>query len=167
MKQKLADGQAIILKANFSLRMKIGRGAIAPGIMLACRRLVEENAFDFKPMAREFLKTIQIEIENLGTGRTDHAQALESLCVQMMQFKANAATFRYPLLSEIAQKILIFLEELEELDTPALEIIDAFQHTAERLLARQDGHILDKRARAIPDEFEKAFDRYRKIKALH
>lgn len=164
MRNKPKAGQVVILKANFALRMKIGKGGIAPKVLLACRRVMEENAFDFAPMARDILKTILSEIERLKTQKRTHKEALETLRIQVMQFKANAATFRYPLLSEIAHKLLDFLDQIDELDTPAIEIIMVFHDTAEKLLVRRDENRSDPRTRKIPEEFEKAFERYWKRK---
>ncbi len=165
MQGKPKSGHVVILKANFALRMKIGKGGIAPKVLLACRRVMEENAFDFTPMARDILKTILSEIEKLQANKRSHEEALSTLRIQVMQFKANAATFRYPLLSEIAHKLLDFLDEINELDASAIEIIMAFHDTAEKLLVRRDENRTDPRTRRIPEEFEKAFARYWKRKA--
>lgn len=164
MKNKPKTEQVVILKANFALRMRIGKGAIAPKVLLACRRVMEENAFDFTPMARDILKTILSEIEMLQANKRTHEETLGALRIQVMQFKANAATFRYPLLSEIAHKLLDFLDEINELDASAVEIVMAFHNTAEKLLVRRDENHTDSRARKIPEEFEKAFERYWKRK---
>lgn len=164
MRNKPKSGQVVILKANFALRMKIGKGGIAPKVLLACRRVMEENAFDFAPMARDILKTILSEIERMRANKRSHDEALNALRIQVMQFKANAATFRYPLLSEIAHKLLDFLDQIDQLDAPAIEIVLAFHDTAEKLLVRRDENRTDSRTRKIPKEFERAFERYWKRK---
>ena len=152
--------QVVILKANFALRMKIGEGGVAPRLLLKCRQVMEENAYDFIPMGRQTLKTIRTVLKKCRTSTITKTEALEQLRIHLMLFKANAAIFHHPLLSDIAQKNLDFLEKLEELDELSLTIVQGFHDTAEKLLAQRDEKLRKASAHAIPEEFERAFERY-------
>lgn len=162
---ELKKDHVIILKANFSLRMKVGEGTIAPKVLLDCARLVEENAFDFRPLGRDIIKTIRSEIKHgYSQDKTDQTQLLDTILVQLMQFKANAAVFHHPVLSEIAEKLLYFFDNVKQFDQESVEILHAFCDAADKLLARENSaYGSDKPAiRQIAKEFENAFLRYRK-----
>ena len=155
-----SNQKVIIIKANFALRSKIGSGKIAPKAILACQQVMESNAYDFKTMAGDLLKAIHSVTQKLGSGRLTRDQALEDLRILVMQFKANAAAFHYPLLSEIAQQVFDFLENIKVLDEPVLEIIAAFHETSGKLLEKEIRGKSDTRAKKIPAEFKKACERY-------
>ncbi|MBK6895783.1 MAG: hypothetical protein IPH06_04250 [Alphaproteobacteria bacterium] len=155
-----SNHRAIIIKANFALRTKIGRGKIPPSAILACTQLMESNAFDFQSLASDLLRGMRQTIEKFHAERLSGQEALSDLRNRIMQFKGNAATFHYPLLTDIAQIVLDLIENIEELDAPALEIITAFEDTATKLLHRQIRGKSDTRSAKIPAEFRKACERY-------
>lgn len=167
MTRSESNHNTIIIKANFALRTKIGRGKISPAAILACTQLMESNAFDFQNLAGDLLKEIRDTLQKSEAAHITRGYALGKLRTQIMQFKANAAPFHYPLLTEIAQIVLDLIENIEELDAPALEIVAAFEETATKLLQKQIRGKSDTRSAKIPQEFRKACERYwsRKQKA--
>ncbi len=155
-----SNHNVIIIKANFALRSKIGRGKISPAAILACAQLMDSNAFDFQNLAGDLLTEIRDTRAKFETGRLSDEDALGKLRTQIMQFKANAAPFHYPLLTEIAQIVLDLIENIEKLDPPSLEIIAAFEDTATKLLQKQIRGKTDTRTAKVPQEFRKACERY-------
>lgn len=155
-----SNHNVIIIKANFALRTKIGRGKVSPTAILACTQLMESNAFDFQNLAGDLLADIRDTLAKFENGRLSDEDALAKLRTQIMQFKANAAPFHYPLLTEIAQIVLDLIENIEDLDTPALEIVAAFEDTSAKLLQKQVRGKSGTRSSKIPAEFRKACERY-------
>lgn len=123
--------KAEFIKPSYSIKNKVGDGGLSDDILDKAQKLVEENTVEFEPLANIYLSSLMNGIENAkGYGPADDAEhALSYIIYPTMQLKANGGMFHYPLITQIADKLVQFLEVIESPDIEAVEIILAFHTT--------------------------------------
>jgi hypothetical protein len=123
--------RAEFIKPPNVLKQKAGSGGVSDAILDKAQKLLEENTLEFEPLGTMYLGALMGGIEKAKgySHANDVEEIMASMLYPAMQLKANGGMFRYNLVSEIADKLIHFLEVLEEPDIEAVEIILAF-HTA-------------------------------------
>lgn len=113
------------------LKEKVGTGGLSEDILDKAQKLLEENTVNFDPLANMYLDTLMQGIEAAkGFGPADDIEyVISCMLYPAMQLKANGGMFHYNLVTQIADKLVQFLEVLEEPDISAVEIILAFHTT--------------------------------------
>lgn len=123
--------RAEFIKPPNTLKAKVGSGGLSEDILNKAQALLENNTVDFLPLAEMYLGSMMKGIENAKN--TLHENDLEYTISLMlypaMQLKANGGMFHYPLVTRIADKLIQFLEVLDDLDIEAVEIVLAFHTT--------------------------------------
>lgn len=114
-----------------TLKQKVGSGGISDEILNKAQELLENNTVDFLPLGEMYLNTLMKGIEKTKNAHPD--EDTEHLITLMlypgMQLKANGGMFHYPLVTKIADKLIQFLEVIDEPDNEAIEIVMAFHTT--------------------------------------
>ncbi|MEK7802021.1 MAG: hypothetical protein AAB276_06165 [Pseudomonadota bacterium] len=121
------------------LKKKVGTGGLSENILNKAQALLEDNTIDFRPLGEMYLESIMKGILSVEeNGKTSNKEdAFASILFPTVQLKANGGMFHYPLITRIADRLIQFLEVLEDLDTEALEIIKAFHTTIRAILLGQ------------------------------
>lgn len=131
-------------KADFhmpanTLKVKVGNGGLSEDILNKAQALLENNTVDFRPLGEMYLDALTKGIEQARTPprdmETEHIIA--AILYPAMQLKANGGMFHYPLITNIADKLIQFLEVITTVDAAALEIILAFHTTIRAVLLGQ------------------------------
>lgn len=123
---------------------------------------VDENEVDFEPIARDLLLKMREDLDRARAGKMSQAELVENLTQPVMELKANAATFKYPLISILMNILLNFLETLEKLNDDALDIAEVNYTTVKAVLAHKLKDESDPRAQLFIKELQGAISRYRK-----
>lgn len=165
MKSNEASGQHRGVKyhnpANI-LRQKVGKGGLDPEILRMAEEFIASNQIDFTPHAEKILAKLAAAIREAKTKDRAERDVINTIAGPIMELKANGAMFRYFLVTEIADVMLNFLENITELNDDAFEIIGVHQKTLEAILANVlmgDG---GREGRALAQELYDACNRYRK-----
>lgn len=113
------------------LKEKVGTGGLSEEILQKAQDLLEHNTVEFAPLGEIYLANLERGIEGCkkATPRDDKEQLIYSMLYPVMQLKANGGMFHYHLITTIADKLIQFLEVIEEPDIESIEIVMAF-HTA-------------------------------------
>ena len=121
------------------LKEKAGSGGLGDDILNKAQKLLEESTVDFAPLCNMYLETLQQGIDMAkDTGPTEDVEHIMShMIYPAMQLKANGGMFHYNLITAIADKLIQFLEVLEEPDIGAIEIIMAFHTTIRAVIQGQ------------------------------
>jgi hypothetical protein len=77
-----------------------------------------------------------------------------------MELKANAATFRYSLIGNLANIMLSFLESLTVMDKDAIEIVKAHHSTLHMIIVRKMTGDGGEGGKQLQKELQQACDRY-------
>lgn len=126
---KIHEAQAI-------LQQKAGKGPFDPDLIKKAQEYIEENDVDFTPLGFEFLNNLKNVLQQAETSKTAATinEYQESLIKPVMELKANAAIFHYPLIGDLANIMLDFLESIEILDGDAIEIVKAHHDTLSAII---------------------------------
>lgn len=131
--------KAEFIKPPNTLKQKVGNGGLSDEILTKAQKLLEENTVDFRPLANMYLMSLMngIEMAKGYSHADDTEQVIASMLYPAMQLKANGGMFRYNLVTKIADKMIQFLEVIEEPDIEAVEIVLAFHTTLEAVIQSQ------------------------------
>lgn len=123
--------KAEFIRPPNTLKAKVGSGGLGEDILLKAQALLENNAVDFRPLAEMYLKSLMKGIDQAS--EPENERDIETIIAGMlypaMQLKANGGMFHYPLVTMISDKLVQFLEVLEDPDLDAVEIVLAFHTT--------------------------------------
>ncbi|MCB9983937.1 MAG: hypothetical protein H6861_09775 [Rhodospirillales bacterium] len=122
------------------LKQKVGHGGLSDDILDKAQKLLEENTHDFEPLAMMYLNSMMkgIEMAKGYSPADDKEQIIVNMLYPAMQLKANGGMFHYNLVTMIADKLIQFLEVIEDPDIEAVEIVLAFHTTVTAVI---QGHV--------------------------
>ncbi|MGH1397623.1 MAG: hypothetical protein ACRBCT_00210 [Alphaproteobacteria bacterium] len=146
--------------ADKSLQLRIGTGPLNEETIKKCQDVMDNNELDFTEDALGFLNDVKTAIETLKQQGSDKKTAIANMTAAIMQLKANGALFGYPLLGDMANITLSFLESIQEIDNDAIEITQANYKTLHAIIIKKlkgDGGDF---GRTMKEELQKACNRY-------
>ena len=128
--------KAEFIKPPNTLKQMVGHGGLSEEILDKAQKLLEENTQDFQPLAFMYLRALMqgIEMAKGATESDDSEQIIANMIYPSMQLKANGGMFHYKLITRIADRLVQFLEVIEEADIEAVEIVLAFHTTMSAVL---------------------------------
>lgn len=121
--------KARIIKANLMLQAKVGIGVIDDEKVQKMQEVMDNTKVDFAPMANQYLVELATAIDLARKGEGEPKTLIAKMTPPVMQIKANAAMFNYPLVGNLANIVLNFLENATAIDKTMLDIVDAHQKT--------------------------------------
>lgn len=149
-----------VIKANYMLQAKVGSGPLDERVVEQMQAVMDKDTTDFGPIAQPCLETMDRVIKQAKTDNYDMKTAVAELTTPVMQLKANAKTFKYDLIGNLATIMLNFLEHLRDLDNEVIEIIAAHHTTLNAIIVKKmsgDGGPVGKQ---FENELKAACDRY-------
>lgn len=129
--------RAEFIKPPNTLKAKVGDGGLGENILNKAEALLQNNSVDFLPLAEIYLDSLMKGIDHAKEAFTeeDHELLISHMLYPAMQLKANGGMFHYPLITDIGDKLIQFLEVIDEPDIEAIEIVLAF-HTTMRAVVK-------------------------------
>lgn len=119
------------------LREKVGFGGIDPKRLKKGHAFIVSNAFDFEPYARNFLDILETSMQEIRDGKIEGKEAIDKLSRPVMELKGNGGMFNYRLISEIADIVLNFLENIDTINDDVFEILDVHQKALKIIIANK------------------------------
>lgn len=153
------------------LKMKVGNGGLSEDVLNKAQALLENNTIDFRPLGELYLESITRGMEQARNKapETNPENIITTILFPVMQLKANGGMFHYELVTRIADRLIQFLEVVEELDADALEIVQAFHTTIRAILLGQirgnGGQRGDELMNALVEACYRYFEKYPEKKA--
>jgi DNA-directed RNA polymerase subunit F len=149
-----------IIKPPNLLKIKVGSGGINKSKISEANEYIEKNTLDFKPYAEEYIQKMKKSLKHIKkTGETDK-EAINSLIKPIMELKGNGAMFNYPLVSDISDIILNFLENLDTLNQDAIDIVDVHEKTLHIIVKKKLSGSGGSYGTELVKELMKACNRY-------
>lgn len=155
-----SDKDVKVFKADMALQGKIGTGPLDEKAVERAENVMENNDVDFAPLAMEYLDKLEAAIQGASSGSTEMGESVQNMTTPVMQLKANASTFKYNLIGNMANIMLSFLEGIKELDADAISIVAAHHQTLKAIVLKKmtgDGGPVGKQ---MEDELKAACKRY-------
>ena len=122
--QKKVQKAALVVPPN-QLKEKVGDGGFDEKILVKAEEQLKNNKVDFQPIAATLLGQMDEAIADARSGAVKDQAAVQAILKQAMQLKAQGAMFHYPLVSEISDILVNFLEAVESIDKDVLDIVAA------------------------------------------
>ncbi|MCB9991834.1 MAG: hypothetical protein H6867_10805 [Rhodospirillales bacterium] len=158
--------KAEYIKPPNTLKAKVGSGGLSEQILQKAQALLENNSVDFQPLAEMYLSSLMrgIEIATDPNTESDTESLISGMLYPSMQLKANGGMFHYPLVTNIADRLVQFLEVIEEPDIDAVEIVLAFHTTIRAVIIGKitgtGGRHGDELMGALNEACTRYFERY-------
>lgn len=150
------------IRATNALAQKIGSGEIDAAKIEAAQAAIENSQVDFLELAKPFLDQLKNAISAVKNDPEfkGREKLLNNITFPIMNLKANAATFNYPLVSEAAGTVLNFLDAVNKIDSDIVVIADSL-HKAITVIVMQKMSGKDNPAgKALVQEFKDVCKRY-------
>lgn len=122
-----------------TLKIKIGSGGLEEDILARAEEKLKDNTADFPEIAAPFLAQLRDGIEKAGREGPNikDERVFEALLYPVMELKANGAMFNYTAITELAARLIRFLEVITRLDQKALRIIQAFHDSMYLIIVKK------------------------------
>jgi len=161
MTENVQNPDIKIHKADHTLQRKVGAGPLDEKIVKRCQDVMDNNDVDFLPLAMEFLDKLEQSIKNAEkNGEISMKEAVQGMTTPVMQLKANASTFKYHLIGNLANVMLSFLETVKKLDDDAISIVSAHHQTLKAIILNKMAGDGGDVGRKMENELKSACKRY-------
>jgi len=148
-----------VYQANKTLQARIGTGSLDEKAVERSQQVMDTNKVDFEPIANQFLKELGEAVKK-ARANPEAPNTVHDMATPVMQLKANASTFRYTLVTNLANIMLNFLEAVRKVDQDVVSIVEAHQQTLSLIVAKKitgDGGPVGKQ---MQEELQSACQRY-------
>ena len=112
-----------------ALRSKAGYGGIDPKVLARAEAYIENNDVDFTDIAKDILVRLDKAVAAIRHDENRSKEGINRMVAPVMEMKANGAMFQYGLLTDVADILLDFLENADNLDDDAMAIVDIHRKT--------------------------------------
>ena len=124
MTQKKTDNAEMVVQPN-RLKEKVGSGGFDEKAIVKAQDQIKNNTVDFQPIAAELMAQLEKALTGAKSGAVKSDVVLREIMAPAMQLKAQGSMFHYPLVSEISNILVNFLETVTDIDADVIEIITA------------------------------------------
>lgn len=143
------------------LKLLAGSGGLPKSVIERAQKVMDEYQVDFAPEAQKLIvhmkdaasKIIEAVNENKPYNKED-------IINPVMQLKANGGQFKYQLISDVADICLQFLENVEEYNTEALDVVAAHMTTIQIIIKNNLTGDGGKEGEHLVEELHSACTRY-------
>lgn len=155
-----------VIKADKKLQAKAGIGDIDKSAVESAQNFADNNKVVYADVVSPILGRLKelidvIQAEDSSDGQTNNLKNIKST---IMDIKASAATFSYPLISRLTGPLLLHLESLERIDKDTHKMLDLLYHTVSIVVRNDESDLGKVLAKELEDTFYKAYDKISKQK---
>lgn len=147
-----------------SIKAKVGSGGIDVNVINKAQALLENNTVDFQPIAAMLMELLNEAITDAKNGNIKGEAAIEGMIYPAMQMKAQGTMFHYPLVTEVSNILVNFLETVTNVDKDVLDIVVAHKMSINAVLASQIKGDGGKVGKDLRDALMDACNRYYKTR---
>ena len=162
--QKKSQRAEMVVPPN-QLKEKAGSGGFEKAVLVKAEEQIENNTVDFQPIAATLLSQMEKALSNARSGAAKGEAAVQAIMAPAMQLKAQGTMFHYPLVSEISDILVNFLETMTSIDKDILDIVTV--HKTSIMVALSDqvkGDDGDKIGKKLCDALYDSCERYHKTR---
>ncbi|TNE27755.1 MAG: hypothetical protein EP349_08740 [Alphaproteobacteria bacterium] len=155
------DIKVKIYNASKVLQRKAGTGKIDPKKLKEAEKVIEDNTVNFVPMAMDYLTELEkaIQAAKDNGGETDHHH---KITLPIMHLKSTGTVFKYPLVSDLSDITLTFLETTKTLNDDVLAIVMAHEQLLHAILSEEMSGDGGEKGKAMKKEMASVCNRYLK-----
>lgn len=151
-----------VIKAKYELQQKVGVGPLDEKKVSLSQAVIENTQVDFVPLGLSILKRLSEALDMAKDPAVSMKDVKVMLTKPVMELKANAAHFRYTLITDLANVMLNFLESIHAMDEDAINIVRAHHDTLNLIIVKKMSGNGGAAGKQLVDELKMACDRYYK-----
>ena len=148
-----------IYNASKILQRKAGTGKLDPEKIKEAEKVIADNTVNFIPIARDYLADLAKALQDAAKG-ADNAH--HKITLPIMHLKSTGAVFKYPLVSDLSDITLTFLETTKTLNDDVLAIIMAHEKLIHAILSEELEGSGGSKGKTMKKEMASVCDRYLK-----
>lgn len=156
--------RAELLTPPNRLKEKVGSGGLDENVIHKAQALLENNTVDFRPIASMLVEILSEAITDAKNGNIKGEVAIEAMIYPAMQLKAQGSMFHYPLITEISNILVNFLETVTVMDKDVLDIVFHHKMSINAVLSSQIKGDGGKVGKELRDALMDACNRYYKTR---
>jgi len=164
MTEPQRSNRAELISPQKKLKEKAGSGGLDRKIIAKAQTQLESNTIDFKPIGLHLIRVIDEAIRDIKSGKLQGKPAITRLLYPAMELKAQGTMFHYPLVTDISNTLINFLETVTEANDDVIDLVVGFKMAGQAILSKSltgDGGAVGKELRtALTD----AYTRFHKDK---
>lgn len=150
------------IRATNQLAQKVGTGEVDEDKIAAAQKAIENSKVVFSEVAKPFLDQLQNAVaaakKNINSGES--AEILNNIVFPIMNLKANAATFNYPLISDAAGTVLNFFDAVNSVDAETVVIAENLHRAITVIMTQKMEGAENPAGKALVKEFKDVCKRY-------
>lgn len=148
------------------LKGKVGAGGLPYKTIQKAQHLIDICDVDIIPEAKVLLihirKGLDLAWQDYKSGHGFTERARREITYPVMQLKSNGTMFHYPLITDIASKLLSFLENTPQINEDSLKMIEAHYKTLQLIVKMRIKEDREGITKQFIDELDSAHQRYKK-----
>ncbi|MGB4058494.1 MAG: hypothetical protein WBK77_10480 [Alphaproteobacteria bacterium] len=138
-----SDKDHKVIKADKKLQAKAGTGDIDRKAVDHADNFLQQNKVVYADVVAPILLQLRTEFEQFKSSPDGQEAAVKKIKNAIMDLKASAATFKYPLISKICSPLLLHLENSNNFDKETFKIIELLYHIVS-IVVKTDESEMDK-----------------------
>ncbi len=144
------------------LKAKVGSGGLPPETLHKAQKVFDAHTQDFEPLGEIYLQALLNGIQDAEIGFSDDSNEtiIARILYPAIQIKANAGMFQFPLIAQMAAKMIVFLERSKNINADMLEVCFAFYTAMNGALITKKRGQTGKAGQALLKELSDACARY-------
>jgi hypothetical protein len=127
---------AELIVPSRKLKEKAGSGGLDPALLAKAQQKLEANTIDFKPIGSHLLRMIDEAVNDINSGKLRGKPAIQRLLYPVMELKAQGAMFHYPLITDISDTLINFLEAMPEVNSNVLTLVSGYKMAATAIFSK-------------------------------
>lgn len=146
------------------LKEKVGDGGFNQEDIQKAQQSIEENDIDFVPIATNYLRLVREALDR-HTKSQNKSDLYSDLLDQLTQLRAQGSLFHYPSITDLTDTVVDLLDSLNSIDDTIIEIIVAYEKSANILLSSEIKQADNPVCLALVKELQAVCNRYKAKKS--
>ncbi len=159
---KTPQNRAKFIDPPNNLKKKVGNGGVGELVLNRCEDIIKESQMDFDKFTDENLVAIQTLVSRSKNNEMDKDAFVNALIDPVMQLKANGRMFKYELVSDLSNILMLFLEKTTVVNDDLYAVTTAFEALIRQVVQRKIEGDGGQQGKILIHELNKACTRYLK-----
>ncbi len=142
-----------VIQADKKLQMKAGVGDVDKKAVESAQTFSDNNKVVYAEVVTPLLHRMRASIELLTTAPAEMSTHIKNIKSAIMDMKASAATFSYPLISRLCNPLLLHLENSDKVDKETRKLIELLYHIVSIVVKNDESEL----GKALSRDLETTF----------
>ena len=141
------------IQASKKLQVKAGVGDVDKKAVERAQSFADGNKVVYSDVAVPLLLLLRRSLDRLDSEPQNAASIMKDIKSSIMDMKASAATFSYPLISRLCSPLLLHIESRNDLDSETRKLVDLLYHIISIVVRNDESDLGKALARDLEDTF--------------